>query len=215
MTFEEYLARWSRTHGDAQATALIRVWLRFAFSCATPFVRMNANVITCVGGVLALSLATLSVVIQPSAWLLAATIFILGLLDSIDGIVAIRSGQTTPQGGFLDSVIDRIVDASIAVMLWSFGAPLAIILIALTLTLVHEYMRARASGLGFTDIGIVTLSEKPTRIAIGVMFFLAVSFYPRLTNELLLIASYTWLAVAAIGFIQLAVTYRKLINFNG
>lgn len=33
------------------------------------------------------------------------------ILDLFDGLVARRTGQTTPQGGFLDSVLDRYTDA--------------------------------------------------------------------------------------------------------
>lgn len=214
MHFDEYLAQWSRTHGDAQPTRMIRLWLRIAYASATPFVRIPANTITWTGGLVSIALAVLSFKLQPEAWVVAVGILSLGLLDSIDGIVATRSRTASARGGFLDSVIDRIVDASIAAILLAYGAPLALILLALSLTLIHEYMRARASGLGFTDIGVVTVSEKPTRVAIGVMFFIAASCYPKYSADLLQIASYTWLTLSFIGCVQLARMYSQLIRAN-
>ena len=208
VTFQEFLDRWVLTHGGAHPTRLIRVWLKTAFAVSTPVLFLSPNAITLLCGLCALSLAVVSYFTTVPAILCAIAILLLGLFDSIDGVVAIRTSNISLRGAFLDSVIDRITDAAIAFLLWTSGAPIGCALSALGLTFVHEYMRARAAGLGLTDIGLVTVGEKPTRIAIGFMFYVAVAVLPSRAADLVTYASYTWLLAGLISVWQLQHFYR-------
>ena len=147
-------------------------------------------------------------------FLASALIFSVGLVDSLDGIVAVRAGKTSSWGAFLDGVVDRFIDIGIGILLIVLGASVEVAIIAISLALVHEYMRARAGGLGFHNAGVITLAEKPTRIAIGTMFLLACGVLPEMANDLANVAATVWLALGLISFAQLMFNYRRTLKQN-
>ena len=73
-------------------------------------------------------------------------------------------------------------------------------------------MRARAIGLGLNDVGVITVAEKPTRIAIGVMFFLASSVLPRHSHVLISAAIYVWAALALFATAQLFINIKSRLS---
>jgi CDP-diacylglycerol--glycerol-3-phosphate 3-phosphatidyltransferase len=162
-------------------------------------------------GVFAIGLASVARV-PALYWLLALGIFLLGILDGVDGVLAVRRNQVTQWGSFLDSVVDRVVDVCIGVMLVSAGASPLVVFIAVTLTLVHEYMRARAASVGYRLVGIVTVAEKPTRIILGVIAFTACSVVRGHAESFSTISAWVWLWLAFIGLTQLFATYRKALK---
>lgn len=212
MKFDEYLVRWSTLHGDAVATGPIRLWLRTSYGLAMPFRWMHPNVITSSGLVAAVALVGLDVKFVLSNLILSCAILLLGVIDSIDGIVATVTNRNSTFGAFLDSLVDRGIDVAIALLLLNHGAPLVAILLALCLTLLHEYMRARAIGLGMREVGIITVGEKPMRIAIGVMFFLGCAILPQRSDLLVGIGAYAWAALAFIACVQLFVNIKQRLQ---
>ena len=212
MTFQEYLREWSRLHGSASPTGLVRVWLRIAFSCATPIIRLNPNFIT--ASALLPMAAAIYLVQQPNPKYAVASFLVLlvGFIDNFDGIVAVRTKRVTNWGAFLDAVVDRIIDICIGVLFFAIGSPLELVIFAVSLALIHEYMRAKASGIGLREVGVITPAEKPTRIAIGVMFLLACGIMPAQAVELATVASLTWLTIGVISFGILMRSYKKLLT---
>ncbi len=116
-------------------------------------------------------------------------LIIISLLDTMDGELARQKNSVSPQGAFLDSVTDRLVE-----FLTFFGLfghylyprphPALLILTILTLftSLFVSYVRARAEGIGREcRIG---LFERPVRF-----FFLVIGslFFPRYFPYFLLI----------------------------
>ncbi|VTR75546.1 phosphatidylinositol phosphate synthase [Cellulomonas hominis] len=108
----------------------------------------------------------------PAGHFLAASLVIafFALTDSLDGVMARRSGRSGPWGAFLDSTLDRFGDAAIfsGLVLWfigegdsSWGAGLA--LACLVLGSIVPYARARAEGLGMT--AAVGIAERADRLA--------------------------------------------------
>lgn len=211
MNYVDYESAWSTLHGEAQPSAMIRVWLRFMFVITTPLLRISPNTVTLGSGLFAVGLAALA---RESAlyWLVAIGIFLLGILDGVDGVLAVRRNQVTAWGAFLDSIIDRLVDVAIAVMLVAAGADPLAVMIAVTLTLVHEYMRARAASVGYRLIGVVSVAEKPTRIILGLIAFTACSVVPGRADVFTTISAWVWLLLALIGVTQLFVSYRKSLQ---
>lgn len=212
MTFQEYLREWSRLHGSASPTGLVRVWLRIAFSCATPIIRLNPNFIT--ASALLPMAAAIYLVQQPNPKYAVASFLVLlvGFIDNFDGIVAVRTKRVTNWGAFLDAVVDRIIDICIGVSFFAIGAPLELVILAVSLALIHEYMRARAGGLGYHNSATITVAEKPTRIALGVMFLIASAVFPKSASDLATVATISWIAVGVLGFAQLMRAYRKLLK---
>jgi CDP-diacylglycerol--glycerol-3-phosphate 3-phosphatidyltransferase len=185
------------------------MWLLTTFIIARPFRWLHPNVITVLGLLTAVVTVSLDVRFGLSNLALAATILCLGMIDSLDGIVATVTNRNSTFGSFLDSMVDRGIDVAIALLLLHHGAPIAGVLAVICLTLIHEYMRARAMGLGMTEVGVITVAEKPTRVAIGVMFFLASAVIPAHSELLLSTAVYVWLALAFAAAGQLFITIKR------
>jgi len=100
---------------------------------------------------------------------LAGVLLVLaGLFDYFDGSLARASGQVTPFGGFLDSVIDRYSDLVVLlgiVLLFvraGNGRGIAITMVALIGTVMVSYTKARAESIGVAcNVGFM---ERPERM---------------------------------------------------
>jgi CDP-diacylglycerol--glycerol-3-phosphate 3-phosphatidyltransferase len=100
-----------------------------------------------------------------SNWAMALLVFSL-IADGIDGSLAILTGKVSRWGALLDGFIDRIVEALWAYSLFLLGAPYQLVLIAWLAAFLQEYMRSRAASLGVTQLGVVTIGERPIRASI-------------------------------------------------
>ena len=214
MTFDEYLVSWAQLHGTQPPSGLVRAWLRISFALSTPLVRFNPNVITSFGVVLMGAAIYFALPSREDFLLASILVLSVGLVDSFDGIVAVRTSKTSSWGAFLDGIVDRFIDVGIAILLIVLGAQTEIAVLAMSVALIHEYMRAKASGIGFREVGVITPAEKPTRIAIGVMFLLAIGLFPESTTHLANIASYAWLALGVVSFAILMRSFRKHLKKN-
>jgi archaetidylinositol phosphate synthase len=89
-----------------------------------------------------------------------------GFFDAIDGAVARVTNRTTPLGGYLDSVIDKVSEiiVFVGIMIGSFTNPV-LVLVALSLSLLVSYTRAKGDGLG-VDLKGKGIAERAERILI-------------------------------------------------
>ena len=131
---------------------------RVADSVARYFVYFDPNHLT-IGG-LALSLlvpvAALLTGNPLVAMAIAAAAF---LLDSLDGSVARLKGAVSSCGAFLDSLSDRVSDASVVLALHLLGCSALLTYVVAVLSLTVSYARARAESLGvsgLSDVGLMT-----------------------------------------------------------
>ena len=209
MTFEEYLVQWAQIHGTDQPSGMVRVWLRISFVLSTPLTRFNPNYITAFGIVLMLSAIYFAAPPNSNYFLASLLVLTVGLVDSFDGIVAVRTSKTSSWGAFLDGIVDRLIDAGIGILLIVIGAPIELTVLAISIALIHEYMRAKASGIGFRDVGVITPAEKPTRIAIGVMFLFACGVMPEKSSQLATFATLTWLTLGVLSFAILMRAFQR------
>lgn len=102
------------------------------------------------------------------------------LLDLLDGAVARASGRVTAWGGYYDSVCDRISDgALLGAVAWSArgahpasqGRLLGLALVALTLSFVVPYARAKAEALGLKPgSGPGERAERSILLVAGLLF---------------------------------------------
>ena len=96
------------------------------------------------------------------------------VLDTIDGLMARRSGRSGPWGAFLDSTLDRFADGAIfaGLVLWYTGRgddrlTAMFALACLVLGAIVPYARARAEGLGMSaNVGI---AERGDRILVSLV----------------------------------------------
>ena len=213
MTFEEYLVTWAQLHGAQNPKGLVRLWLRISFALSTPLTRFNPNLITGFGPLLMGAAILISASPNQNYFLASFIVLVVGLVDSFDGMVAVRTGRTSSWGAFLDGIIDRFIEVGIGILLIALGAPIELVVLAISMAIVHEYMRAKASGIGFREVGVITPAEKPTRIAIGVMFLFASGLLPDNAAQLATVAALAWLSLGIISFVMLLMVYRKNIKY--
>ncbi|TFH07381.1 MAG: CDP-alcohol phosphatidyltransferase family protein [Candidatus Thorarchaeota archaeon] len=111
--------------------------------------------------------------------LFAILVFITGLLDGVDGAVARVNNSASPSGGLTDSVIDKVAETFILASI-ALAFPTEILLglsismwalIAVFGWLMTSYTRARAEGLGVTDLDI-GLGGRSERLLTLVIFSL-------------------------------------------
>lgn len=162
---EDYLAAWSRWHGGAATESpLVRGWLSLAYALARPAGRLSPLVAT------ALGLLVAGAAIPPARaggpWLLVAGVLVglSGLLDSLDGALAIATGRASRRGFVLDSAVDRLTEAAYAAALWVAGAPGWLAVAFGALCWLPDYLRARAGQAGVAETGALSVWERPTRV---------------------------------------------------
>ena len=82
-------------------------------------------------------------------------LLISGFFDIVDGQVARVTKKTSKTGAFLDSVFDKIAEVAIflGILIGGFAEPYLVFL-AITLSLLVSYSRARAESLGIKLQGI-------------------------------------------------------------
>lgn len=109
----------------------------------------------------------------------AALLVLSGLFDFFDGSLARLSGQVTPFGAFLDSVIDRYSDlvvlAGILYLFIGAGRPREVLLTILVLigTVMVSYTKARAQAIGVAcEIGLMERPERQLVLIVGGLFHL-------------------------------------------
>ena len=213
MKFEEYLVAWAQLHGAKIPKGLVRLWLRISFVLSTPLTRFSPNLITAFGLLLMGAAILLAASPNQNYFLASFIVLVVGLVDSFDGMVAVRTGRTSSWGAFLDGIVDRFIDVGIGILLIVLGAPVQLVVLAISIAVIHEYMRAKASGIGFREVGVITPAEKPTRIALGVMFLFACGLLPENAIQLATVAAAAWITLGGISFVMLLMVYRKNIKY--
>lgn len=150
---------WGRLMGPV-ADALLRVGL-------TP------DMVTIGGTVVSVALA-LWLFPTGHLFLGALLLGVFTVLDTIDGLMARRSGRSSPWGAFLDSTLDRFTDGAIfaGLVLWYTGRgadrlTAVLALVCLVLGAIVPYARARAAGIGVdANVGI---AERGDRILVSLV----------------------------------------------
>lgn len=130
-------------------------YLRLAETHLLPHIEkrgIHANQVTLWGATLA-ALVPLACWFRPSLGLLL--IILSGIADSLDGLLARKLKQVSTYGTFLDSSLDRVSDFFYLLGIWSMfwripgrGLSTLMLIIALLLTVMISYTKARAEGLG-------------------------------------------------------------------
>jgi CDP-diacylglycerol--glycerol-3-phosphate 3-phosphatidyltransferase len=211
MDREEYLRRWSALHGQAATTGLVRYWLSLTHVVARPFAhgRVSPDVLTVLGLLVACSVVPIAAAGGRWPLLAAAVVVASGLLDNLDGAVAVMTGRTTRWGFVLDSVCDRVADSAYVTALWLLGAPGLLCVFGGGLAGLHEYTRARATAGGMVDIAVITVSERPTRVIVTTMFLLGAGLYPAAAGSWASAGAAAWAVLGGIGLLQLLVVARR------
>lgn len=212
----EYLERWSQLHGgvDPHGSRFVRGWLGVVYVLARPLAAAGvAPDLVTLGGLAAAGLVAWLAALG-GAWFGVAALVVVGsgLLDGLDGAVALLTDRATRFGFVLDSLVDRVADLLYLLALWLAGAPGGVCVAAGAVTVLHEYTRARAAAGGLSDVGVVTVGERPTRVVITAAFLLAAASYPAAAGQWAAAGAWAWLVVSTVGFVQLLVVVRRRLR---
>ena len=208
-----YLDRWQELHAgyDPRTSPLVHGWLTVVHAVAKPFARLGVppDVVTLLGLVVSGGVVWLASL--GGRWVLLAAVVagLSGLVDSLDGAVAVMTDRATRFGAVLDSVVDRGSDVLYLLALWVVGAPTWACVLAGVLVMTQEYVRARATAVGMDDIGVLTVGERPTRVIVVAMFLLAAGIYPSSASLWAALGAYVSVGIAAISLAQLLIIVRR------
>ena len=170
MDGDEHVRDWAALHATEPPAGFVGGWLKAAAAVARPLARagISPNMVTVAALVVAVAAVPLAAVdgwIGPAAACLAVTIS--GLLDSLDGAVAVQAGRATKVGFLLDSALDRIADAAFpAALAVAAGGGEWLAVGATAACWWLEYVRARGTLAGVTGKLLITPGERPTRITL-------------------------------------------------
>ena len=165
----EFNRTWSDLHGGVEVQGVISIWLRFSYWIARVLsaLRITPNVVTTIG-----LLASIGIYFTwYTSQLIALVLFSL-ICDGVDGSLAIYRGRVSKFGELYDSVADRISEAFWLLGASFVGVPVRWAIAIWVLGATQEYARARLASLGYSEIGVVTPTERPVRA----IFVIAVTF---------------------------------------
>jgi phosphatidylglycerophosphate synthase len=212
----QYFDRWGQLHGgyDPRSSRLTGAWLSVTYTIARPLAaaRVPPDLVTMLGAaasLLAVYLASLG-----GRWVVvaAALVALSGVVDNLDGAVAVMTERTSRWGFVLDSVVDRVSDGLYLVALWMVGAPASLCVLAGALMGLQEYARARAGNAGMGEIGVVTVWERPTRVITTAMFLLGAGIHVTAAPGWAIAGAGVSAALGLVGLVQLLVVVRHRLG---
>jgi CDP-diacylglycerol--glycerol-3-phosphate 3-phosphatidyltransferase len=136
-----------------------------------------------------------------------------GLLDSLDGALAIAGGRASRRGFVLDSAVDRLTEVAYAAAFWVAGAPGWLAAAFGALCWLPDYLRARAGQAGVRETGAISVWERPTRVAMAGFSLGGAGVVASLgrTDELVTTGAAVGCLLGVVGTAQLGVQLRRAL----
>jgi archaetidylinositol phosphate synthase len=204
MLKSNFFQAWSKLHGDAQISGIVKGWLTISYYLVKPLakLRVTPNMLSVAGLFFGVALYLNA----QSAWAISLLVASL-LCDGIDGSLAIISNKDSKWGAALDSILDRTTEVFWVLAFISIGGDEYLVVCAAVLAFAQEYLRARAGGLGLTEVGVVTIAERPVRASILFVALIAFTIDLQIINLL----AGLWLILQSISFLTVSrFAYKKL-----
>lgn len=209
-----YFDRWAELHGGydpRSGNMFLRGWLTMVHDVAQPLARRGVSPDVVTYGSLVVAALAAALAAAGGRWLLPATVALVlsGLLDNLDGAVAVLTGRTSRWGYVLDSLVDRVSDLLYLVALVAVGAPVELAALCGALVLLLEYSRARTGSAGGDPVGVVTVAERPTRVIVVAAALLAGGLLVGSADDLATAGVGVLTGLTAVGLVQLLPTLRR------
>jgi CDP-diacylglycerol--glycerol-3-phosphate 3-phosphatidyltransferase len=211
---EGYLARWQDLHGgyDPRAgSVMLRGWLTVVYVMARPLARagVHPDLVTLSSGGLAAAVVALSEL--GGRWWIAAgcAVAASGLLDGIDGCVAVLQDRASRWGYVLDSLVDRVSESLFLVAVVAVGCPVWLAVACGFGCFLLEYLRARAGNAGGDDVGRITMAERSTRVILLTLSILVSGILPGHADTVSALGPAVLLAMTAVAVVQLGIDVRR------
>ena len=166
---------------------------------------LPANFWTAIGLVFAFASAVIYALHFEYSFIIGGILLLVsGFFDIVDGQVARVTQKMSKKGAFLDSVFDKIAEVAIflGILIGRYNTEGYVVLLAITLSLLVSYTRARAESLGvqLQGIGIGERAERLLVIAI-------VGMIGRLDYAVIIVA-----IIAGITFVQRIIATARNIK---
>jgi len=177
----EFRSRWSELHGGVEIQGVIKGWLTISFAIARVLnlFRITPNIVTTIG----LLASALIYFTSYTSQLIALVLFSL-ICDGVDGSLAIYGDRASKFGELYDSIADRLSEAFWLMGASFVGVPVRWAIAIWVLGATQEYARARLASLGYTEIGVVTPTERPVRAIFVIAVTLTFWFGYEIATEL-------------------------------
>jgi phosphatidylglycerophosphate synthase len=177
----EFRSRWSELHGGVEIQGVIKGWLTISFAIARVLnlFRITPNIVTTIG----LLASVLIYFTSYTSQLIALVLFSL-ICDGVDGSLAIYGDRASKFGELYDSIADRLSEAFWLMGASFVGVPVRWAIAIWVLGATQEYARARLASLGYTEIGVVTPTERPVRAIFVIAVTLTFWFGYEIATEL-------------------------------
>lgn len=211
-----YLDRWAALHGgyDPRSSRFVGPWLGLTYVLARPLAGRGVPPDAVTAGGLLVGAGSLAAAAAGGRWLLGGAVVVVasGLLDNLDGAVAVLQERTSAWGYVLDSVVDRVADLMYVGALAGAGAPVVLCVPAGALMFLLEYARARAVGAGLSDIGVVTVWERGTRVVVTAVFLALGGVDVRRSALWASLGAAAWVGLGLLGCAQLGAVLRRRLR---
>jgi CDP-diacylglycerol--glycerol-3-phosphate 3-phosphatidyltransferase len=211
---EGYLQQWAQLHGgyDPRSNVLVRWWLSLTYDVARLTVRARLSPDLLTGLAVLVSVAAAALAWLGGHWLALAAVVVVvaGFLDNLDGAVAVLTGRSTQWGSVLDSTADRVSDLAYVAALWLAGAPASVCVAGGALMLLQEFVRARAGAAGMSEVGVITVWERPTRVIVTAAFLLCAGVFA--DDVWASLGAAAWVGLGVVGLVQLLVVVRRRLR---
>ncbi|MDA4117296.1 MAG: CDP-alcohol phosphatidyltransferase family protein [Thaumarchaeota archaeon] len=126
-----------------------------------------------------------------------------GIFDVVDGAVARATGKTSARGAFLDSTLDRVSEVLIYLgIIFGNYTSSYLVLLALSLSLLVSYTRAKADSLGVNLAGI-GVGERSERLVV----LIVASLLPAVMLGVLIVA-----ILAFLTFVERTIKVSKSLG---
>jgi phosphatidylglycerophosphate synthase len=209
-----YLDRWQRLHGGydpRSANVWVRGWLAVVHRTARPLARRGVHPDVVTVASLWLALAVLVPASAGGHWPVLAGLVLAGsgMLDALDGCVAVLQRRTTRWGYVLDSLVDRLSDVVYLAAAVAVGAPPVLAVVVGVAVFLLEYVRARAGNAGGDDVGRVTAGERPIRVILLSASMVVSGLVVAHSDLVVTVGLSVLAAVTALGTGQLVVAVRR------
>jgi phosphatidylglycerophosphate synthase len=211
---EEFRQTWSRLHGGVAVTGAVGGWLRVSWALGVPLARWRVPPSAITLAALVAGVTACAPAAAGGRWPVLAALLVAGsgVLDGLDGTVAVLEDRASRWGYVLDSLGDRVAEAGFGAALWLGGAPGGAVTAWVGVGWLQEYLRSRAAVAGMAGIGVITVSERPTRIAVAAMFLLGAGLYPPTAAAWVTVGTVFGLVAALAGLGQLYRAVRRALR---
>jgi CDP-diacylglycerol--glycerol-3-phosphate 3-phosphatidyltransferase len=181
---------------------------------AAPLARRGVapSSVTLTGGVLAVAVSGVAGLGGRWPLLAAVLVVVVALLDGVDGAVAEITDSASAWGRVLDQLVDRVGDLSMVAGLWLLGAPGPLCAAAAVLTIFDESIRGSAAAEGMSEVGLVTIAERPTRLLIGGLSFAVAGVVPSVAGYVAAVGAALWVVLAVAATVQLIINVRRRLR---